>query len=180
MNKEGEKTNLTLGDLLEEGYAFKYENDTWVNDSHVQTSDGLSVTVEKAPIQSVAVFAKDKNNNEVSTNMAYGTTGEVTLVSSCQMGETSGADLTYLWYKLEGLRRQHRWKGQLARITHCPTISPRERTPISSSAPATAIPRARRSPTVTPISLEDAEVTVQSRAYNGSYRSRKSRSSLGR
>lgn len=99
-DKEGEKPNLTLGDLLEEGYAFKYENDTWVNDSHVQTSDGPSVTVEKAPIQSVAVFAKDKNNNEVSTNMAYGTTGEVTLVSSCQLSETSGENLSCAWYKL--------------------------------------------------------------------------------
>ena len=93
-------TDLTLGDLLEEGYAFKYENNTWVNDSHVQTSDGLSVTVEKAPIQSVAVFAKDKNNQEVSTPIAYGTTGEVTLVSSCKLSETSGENLSCAWYKL--------------------------------------------------------------------------------
>ena len=94
-------TDLTLGNLLEEGYAFQYENGSWANDSHLQTSVGLSVTVRKAPIQSVEIYAKDKNNKEVST-IAYGTTGEVTLVSSCQMGETSGADLTYLWYKLEG------------------------------------------------------------------------------
>lgn len=95
-------TDLTLGDLLEEGYAFQYGNGSWANDSHLQTSDGLKVTVRKAPIQSVAVYAKDKNHKEVST-IAYGTTGEVTLVSSCRMGETSGADLSYLWYKLEGL-----------------------------------------------------------------------------
>ena len=94
--------DLTLGDLLEEGYAFKYENGYWADDSHKETISGLDVTVEKAPIQSVEVYAKDKKNKEVPTNMAYGTTGEVTLVSSCRMGETSGADLTYLWYKLEG------------------------------------------------------------------------------
>lgn len=102
MDADGNETDLTLGDLLEEGYAFKYENGYWADDSHKETISGLDVTVEKAPIQSVEVYAKDKKNKEVPTNMAYGTTGEVTLVSSCRMGETSGADLTYLWYKLEG------------------------------------------------------------------------------
>lgn len=92
---------LTLGDLLEEGYAFKYGNGYWANDSYLQTTEGSFVTVEKAPIQSVNVYAKDKNNQKILT-IAYGATGEVTLVSSCRMGETSGADLTYLWYKLEG------------------------------------------------------------------------------
>ena len=99
-DKYDETTNLTLGDLLEEGYAFKYENGYWADDSHAQTSDELSVTVEKAPIQSVAVFAKDKNNQEVSTPIAYGTTGEVTLVSSCKLSETSGKNLSCAWYKL--------------------------------------------------------------------------------
>lgn len=99
-DKEGETPNLTLGDLLEEGYAFKYKNSYWADDSHAQTSDELSVTVEKAPIQSVAVFAKDKNNQEVSTPIAYGTTGEVTLVSSCKLSETSGENLSCAWYKL--------------------------------------------------------------------------------
>lgn len=97
--KIGKVTDLTLGDLLEEGYAFQYENGSWANDSHLQTSAGLSVTVRKAPIQSVAVYAKDKNHKEVST-IAYGTTGEVTLVSSCRMGETSGENLSCAWYKL--------------------------------------------------------------------------------
>ena len=90
---------LTLGGLLEEGYAFKYETGYWANDSHLRTSDGLSVTVEKAPIQSVAVYAKDKNNKKVST-IAYGTTGDVTLVASCKLSETSGEKLSCAWYKL--------------------------------------------------------------------------------
>ena len=93
-------TDLTLGDLLEEGYAFQYANGYWANDSHLQTSDGLSVTVRKAPIQSVEIYAKDKNNKVVPTNMAYGTTGEVTLVSSCKLSETSGEKLSCAWYKL--------------------------------------------------------------------------------
>lgn len=93
-------TDLTLGSLLEEGYGFKYGNGYWANDSYLQTSEGSFVTVEKAPIQSVNVYAKDKNNKEVSTTIAYGTTGEVTLVSSCQLSETSGGKLSCAWYKL--------------------------------------------------------------------------------
>ena len=90
---------LTLGDLLEEGYAFKYGNGYWANDSYLQTTEGSFVTVEKAPIQSVNVYAKDKNNQEILT-IAYGATGEVTLVSSCNLSETSGENLSCAWYKL--------------------------------------------------------------------------------
>lgn len=57
-------TDLTLGSLLEEGYAFKYGNGYWANDSYLQTTEGSFVTVEKAPIQSVNVYAKDKNNRK--------------------------------------------------------------------------------------------------------------------
>ena len=92
-------TDLTLGDLLEEGYAFKYGNGYWANDSYLQTTEGSFVTVEKAPIQSVNVYAKDKNNQEILT-IAYGATGEVTLVSSCNLSETSGENLSCAWYKL--------------------------------------------------------------------------------
>ena len=167
-DKEGEKTNLTLGDLLEEGYAFKYENNTWVNDSHVQTSDGLSVTVEKAPIQSVAVFAKDKNNQEVSTPIAYGTTGEVTLVSSCQMGETSGADLTYLWYKLEGAAATAPLEGATgANYTLPDNLAAGTHTYLLICTSDGYSKSKEITITVTPISLEDAEVTVQSPTYNG-------------
>lgn len=91
--------DLTLGDLLEEGYAFKYGNGYWANDSYLQTTEGSSVTVEKAPIQSVNVYAKDKNNQKILT-IAYGATGEVTLVSSCKLSETSGENLSCAWYKL--------------------------------------------------------------------------------
>lgn len=92
-------TDLTLGSLLEEGYAFKYGNAYWANDSYLQTTEGSFVTVEKAPIQSVNVYAKDKNNQEILT-IAYGATGEVTLVSSCNLSETSGENLSCAWYKL--------------------------------------------------------------------------------
>ena len=90
---------LTLDGLLEEGYAFKYGNGYWANDSYLQTTEGSFVTVEKAPIQSVNVYAKDKNNQKILT-IAYGATGEVTLVSSCKLSETSGGKLSCAWYKL--------------------------------------------------------------------------------
>ena len=173
-------TDLTLGDLLEEGYAFKYENNTWVNDSHVQTSDGLSVTVEKAPIQSVAVFAKDKNNNEVSTNMAYGTTGEVTLVSSCQMGETSGADLTYLWYKLEGAAATAPLEGATgANYTLPDNLAAGTHTYLLICTSDGYSKSKEITITVTPISLEGAEVTVQNPTYNGDKQSPTLKVSLG-
>ena len=160
-------TDLTLGDLLEEGYAFQYENGSWANDSHLQTSAGLSVTVRKAPIQSVAVYAKDKNHKEVST-IAYGTTGEVTLVSSCRMGETSGADLSYLWYKLEGLAATAPLEGATgANYTLPDNLTAGTHTYLLICTSDGYSKSAEIIVTVTPVSLEDAEVTVQSPTYNG-------------
>ena len=161
-------TDLTLGDLLEEGYAFKYENGYWADDSHLRTSDGLKVTVEKAPIQSVEVYAKDKKNNEVPTNMAYGTTGEVTLVSSCKLSETSGEKLSCAWYKLTDDTAIPPLDGATGTSYTLPADLPAGKhtywvtftsDDYSKSAEITV--------TVTPVSLEDAEVTVQSPTYNG-------------
>lgn len=160
--------DLTLGDLLEEGYAFKYGNGYWANDSYLQTTEGSFVTVEKAPIQSVAVFAKDKNNKEVSTPIAYGTTGEVTLVSSCQMGETSGADLTYLWYKLEGAAATAPLKGATgANYTLPDNLAAGTHTYLLICTSDGYSKSKEITITVTPISLECAEVTVQNPTYNG-------------
>ena len=99
-DKEGETLNLTLGDLLEEGYAFKYENGYWADDSHKETISELDVTVEKAPIQSVVLDAIGADKEEVPTTMAYGTTGAVTLEASCCINDMTVP--TYTWYKLEG------------------------------------------------------------------------------
>ena len=161
-------TDLTLGDLLEEGYAFKYETGYWANDSHKETISGLKVTVEKAPIQSVEVYAKDKKNNEVPTNMAYGTTGEVTLVSSCKLSETSGEKLSCAWYKLTDDTAIPPLDGATGTSYTLPADLPAGKhtywvtftsDDYSKSAEITV--------TVTPVSLEDAEVTVQSPTYNG-------------
>ena len=159
--------DLTLGDLLEEGYAFQYENGHWANDSHLQTSDGLSVTVEKAPIQSVKIYAKDKNNKEVST-IAYGTTGKVTLVSSCRMGETSGADLSYLWYKLGGFAATAPLEGATgANYTLPDNLTAGTHTYLLICTSDGYSKSAEITVTVTPVSLAGAEVTVQNPTYNG-------------
>ena len=161
-------TDLTLGDLLEAGYAFQYENGSWANDSHLRTSDGLKVTVEKAPIQSVEIYAKDKNNKVVPTPIAYGTTGEVTLVSSCRMGETSGADLTYLWYKLEGAAATAPLKGATgANYTLPDNLAAGTHTYLLICTSGGYSKSKEITITVTPISLEGAEVTVQNPTYNG-------------
>ena len=159
--------DLTLGSLLEEGYAFKYGNGYWANDSYLQTTEGSFVTVEKAPIQSVNVYAKDKNNQEILT-IAYGATGEVTLVSSCKLSETSGADLTYLWYKLEGAAATAPLEGATgANYTLPDNLAAGTHTYLLICTSDGYSKSKEITITVTPVSLENAEVTVQSPTYNG-------------
>ena len=163
-----EVPGLTLGSLLEEGYAFKYETGYWADDSHKETISGLKVTVEKAPIQSVKIYAKDKNHKEVPTTMAYGTTGEVTLVSSCRMGETSGADLSYLWYKLEGAAATAPLEGATgANYTLPDNLAAGTHTYLLICTSGGYSKSAEITITVTPVSLEGAEVTVENPTYNG-------------
>ena len=160
-------TDLTLGDLLEEGYAFQYGNGSWANDCYLQTTEGSFVTVEKAPIQSVNVYAKDKNNQKILT-IAYGATGEVTLVSSCRMGETSGADLSYLWYKLEGLAATAPLEGATgANYTLPDNLTAGTHTYLLICTSDGYSKSAEITVTVTPVSLAGAEVTVQNPTYNG-------------
>ena len=161
-------TDLTLGGLLEEGYAFKYGNGYWANDSYLQTTEGAFVTVEKAPIQSVNVYAKDKNNKEVSTTIAYGTTGEVTLVSSCQLSETSGGNLSCAWYKLTDDAAIPPLEGATGTSYTLPADLPAgTHTYLVTFTSDYYSKSAEITITVTPISLEDATVTVSNLTYNG-------------
>ena len=166
-DKEGETPNLTLGDLLEEGYAFKYGNGYWANDSYLQTTEGSFVTVEKAPIQSVNVYAKDKNNQEILT-IAYGATGEVTLVSSCKLSETSGENLSCAWYKLTDDTAIPPLEGAAGTSYKLPADLPAGtytyRVTFTSDYYSKS---AEITITVTPISLVGATVTVSNLTYNG-------------
>ena len=159
-------TDLTLGSLLEEGYAFKYGNGYWANDSYLQTTEGSFVTVEKAPIQSVNVYAKDKNNQEILT-IAYGATGEVTLVSSCKLSETGGENLSCAWYKLTDDTAIPPLEGAAGTSYKLPADLPAGtytyRVTFTSDYYSKS---AEITITVTPISLEDATVTVSNLTYN--------------
>ena len=162
------ETDLTLGSLLEEGYGFKYGNGYWANDSHMETSQGLSVTVEEAPIKRVVLDAIGADNKKVSTTMAYGTTGAVTLEASCRMGETSGADLTYLWYKLEGAAATAPLEGATgANYTLPDNLAAGTHTYLLICTSGGYSKSAEITITVTPISLEGATVTVKDLTYNG-------------
>lgn len=158
---------LTLGGLLEEGYAFKYGNGYWANDSYLQTTEGSFVTVEKAPIQSVNVYAKDKNNQKILT-IAYGATGEVTLVSSCKLSETSGGKLSCAWYKLTDDTAIPPLEGAAGTSYKLPADLPAGtytyRVTFTSDYYSKS---AEITITVTPISLVGATVTVSNLTYNG-------------
>lgn len=160
-------TDLTLGSLLEEGYAFKYGNGYWANDSYLQTTEGSFVTVEKAPIQSVNVYAKDKNNQEILT-IAYGATGEVTLVSSCKLSGTSGEKLSCAWYKLTDDAAIPPLDGATGTSYTLPADLPAGtytyRVTFTSDYYSKS---AEITITVTPISLVGATVTVSNLTYNG-------------
>lgn len=162
-----EVPGLTLGSLLEEGYAFKYGNGYWANDSYLQTTGGSFVTVEKAPIQSVNVYAKDKNNQKILT-IAYGATGEVTLVSSCKLSETSGENLSCAWYKLTDDTAIPPLEGAAGTSYKLPADLPAGtytyRVTFTSDYYSKS---AEITITVTPISLVGATVTVSNLTYNG-------------
>ena len=168
-DKEGETPNLTLGDLLEEGYAFKYENDTWVNDSHVQTSDWLSVTVEEAPIKRVVLDAIGADKKEVPTTMAYGTTGAVTLEASCWTAGTNPP--TYTWYKLEGAAATAPMKGVNGVKYKLPADLPAgKHTYLVTCTSGGYSKSAEITITVTKIDLANATVTIEPWHADGKFR----------
>ena len=159
-------TDLTLGSLLEEGYGFKHENGIWADDSHKETISGLKVTVEEAPIKSVVLDAIGADKEEVPTTMAYGTTGAVTLEASCWINDMTVP--TYTWYKLEGAAATAPMEGVNGVKYKLPADLPAgKHTYLVTCTSGGYSKSAEITITVTPISLEGAEVTVQNPTYNG-------------
>ena len=84
------------------------------------------------------------------------------------MGETSGADLTYLWYKLERAAATAPLEGATgANYTLPDNLAAGTHTYLLICTSDDYSKSAEITVTVTPVSLEDAEVTVQSPTYNG-------------
>ena len=88
---------LTLGDLLEPGYAFRTAN-AWC----IETKEGVvvsDVTVQQAPITSVTLTALNADNTAASTTIPYGTTGGIKLSASCEAKPGAG-ELSCQWYTI--------------------------------------------------------------------------------
>ena len=91
-------SGMTIGELLEEGYAFKKSDGTWPSGTEQAVGN---VSVLPVPIISVSLDALNVNDNTTaSTTMQYGMTGGVKLSASCNI-----RDLTIpvcKWYKIGG------------------------------------------------------------------------------
>ena len=151
--------NLTLGDLLEEGYAFRDYNNGWVN---LARKDAHDVSVQKAPIQSLTITT-DKDT--------YTPDEMITLTATAQMsGNETVTDYqwTYdgIWMEqnppdspLQAYQTQLKAKGG----THTVTCTAYCGGYAFTSQPYTI--------TVDPIDLSGATVQVRDLTYNGSQRS---------
>ena len=89
--------DLTLGDLLEQDYAFQRNSDnTWVNGTDKSAEN---VTVQQAPIKSVTLTALNADGTAASTSIPYGTTGGIKLSASCD-AKTGAGKLSCQWYTI--------------------------------------------------------------------------------
>ena len=150
-------TDLTLGDLPEEGYAFRGDEDNdWVN---VAGKTAHNVSVQKAPIQSLTI----------GTDKTTYTPGEmITLTANAQMSGTETVD-SYQWTydgmameenpagsSLQAYQKQRPASGGTHTVTctaHCGGYA-------FTSQPYTI--------TVDPIDLSGATAEVKGFTYNGS------------
>ena len=89
--------DLTLGDLLEQGYAFRCNSDNnWVDGADKSAE---SVTVQQVPITSVTLTALNADGTAASTSIPYGTTGGIKLSASCDAKQGAG-ELSCQWYTI--------------------------------------------------------------------------------
>ena len=93
------ENGLTIGDLLEEGYALrKAETSAWYGATEQTVGN---VTVQQAPITSVTLTALNADGTAASTSIPYGTTGGIKLSASCDAKPGAG-ELSCQWYTIGG------------------------------------------------------------------------------
>lgn len=93
------ENGLTIGDLLEEGYALrKAENGAWYGATEQTVGN---VTVQQAPITSVTLTALNADGTDASTSIPYGTTNGIKLSASCDVKPGAG-ELSCQWYTIGG------------------------------------------------------------------------------
>ena len=92
------ENGLTVGDLLEPGYALRNaDTKEWYGETE-QTVRNL--TVQQAPITSVTLTALNADGTAASTSIPYGTTGGIKLSAGCT--KQGAAELSCQWYTIGG------------------------------------------------------------------------------
>lgn len=93
------ENGLTIGDLLEEGYALRNAGTgAWYGETEQTVGN---VTVQQAPITSVTLTALNADGTAASTSIPYGTTGGIKLSASCDAKPGAG-ELSCQWYTIGG------------------------------------------------------------------------------
>ena len=93
------ENGLTIGDLLEEGYALRNaETGAWYGETEQTVGN---VTVQQAPITSVTLTALNADGTDASTSIPYGTTNGIKLSASCDVKPGAG-ELSCQWYTIGG------------------------------------------------------------------------------
>lgn len=92
------ENRLTIGDLLEEGYALRNAGTgAWYGETEQTVGN---VTVQQAPITSVTLTALNADGTDASTSIPYGTTGGIKLSASCT--RQGAGELSCQWYTIGG------------------------------------------------------------------------------
>ena len=93
------ENGLTIGDLLEEGYALRNaETGAWYGATEQTVGN---VTVQQVPIKSVTLTALNADGTDASTSIPYGTTNGIKLSASCDVKPGAG-ELSCQWYTIGG------------------------------------------------------------------------------
>ena len=93
------ENGLTVGDLLEPGYALRNaETGAWYGATEQTVGN---VTVQQVPITSVTLTALNADGTAASTSIPYGTTGGIKLSASCD-AKPGAAELSCQWYTIGG------------------------------------------------------------------------------
>ena len=151
-------SGMTVGELLEDGYAFKKSSGMWCSEAEQAGQAVGDVSIWPVPIRSVTAA-------NPSVTVAYGQTSGVTLTATV-VPFAEGGTVSYQWYEIGGTdfpiqdatENTYQLPADLGAGTHTYRL-----TATSDGYPKSVDITVK----VTPISLEGAEVTVKDLTYNG-------------
>ena len=163
-------SGMTVGELLEDGYAFKKSSGMWCSEAEQAGQAVGDVSIWPVPIRSVTAA-------NPSVTVAYGQTSGVTLTATV-VPFAEGGPYTCQWYKIGGTvspldgatDSTYQLPVDLAAGTYTYRLTATE-DGYEKSCDFTV--------TVTPVSIEGAAVNVQSLTYNGNAQNPTATVSLG-